>query len=137
MLQDAFVYVLFGVVIVGAILAVASLFLRDDAYDQIGRGGFFKDDGAAGGGGGSVNVAERDEEIRQMLTARNARREAAGLDSVDIEDELARLVAPRIDPALREEIREHVVARNARRVRKGQEPLDVETEIERQIADFG
>jgi hypothetical protein len=136
-MQDAFVYVLFGVVIVGVLVAVYTLFLSEDTYDQIGRGGFFKDDAGGGGSGsGSVNIAERDEEIRQMLTARNARRTAAGLEPVDIEDELSRLVAPTIDAALREEIREHVIARNARRVRRGQEPLDVDTEVERQITEL-
>lgn len=135
MLQDAFVYVLFGVVIVGVLIAIGTLFLREDAYDQIGKGGFYEADDPKGGGG-SVNVAERDEEIRQMLAARNARREAAGKAPVDIEQELSRLVAPNIDAALREEIREHVVARNARRVRRGKEPLDVDSEVERQIADL-
>ena len=136
MLQDAFVYVLFGVVIVGVLVAVFTLFMREDAYDQIGKGGFYEEERRASGGG-SVNIAERDEEIRQMLTARNSRREAAGMAPLDVDDELARLVAPNIDAALREEIREHVVARNARRMRKGQEPLDVDTEVERQIAELG
>ena len=135
--EDAFTYVIFGVVIVGVIGAVVTFFMTGAAYDQIGKGGFYRDDTAASrGGGGSVNTAERDEEIRQMLTARNARREAAGRETVDVEQELARLVAPTIDAALREEIREHVVARNARRVRKGQEPLDVDAEVERQIAEL-
>ena len=137
MLQDAFVYVLFGVVIVGVLVAIYTLFLSEDAYDQIGKGGFYEDDSKPMGGGGSVNVAERDEEIRQMLTARNARREAAGLESVDVDEELARLIRPNIDAALRAEIREHIVARNARRVRRGLQPLDVDTEVERQIADLG
>jgi hypothetical protein len=58
---------------------------------------------------------------------------AAGHEPVNVEEELARLVAPSIDAELREEIREHVVARNARRIRRGQEPLDVDSEVERQI----
>ena len=134
--EDAFTYVIFGVVILGAIGAVATFVMSADAYEQIGKGGFFRDDGARGADA-PVNLAERDEEIRQMLTARNSRREAAGLEPVDVEDELARLIAPNIDAALREEIREHVVARNARRVRKGQEPLDVDAEVERQLRDLG
>ncbi len=136
--QDAFGYVLFAVVIIGAIAAIATFFMSGEAYDQIGRGGFFVDEDAArrGPGGGSVNVAERDMEIRQMLEARNARRIAAGREPVDVEEELARLVAPNIDAQLRAEIRDHVVARNARRVRKGQEPFDVDAEVERQIAEL-
>lgn len=139
MLQDAFAYVLFGVVIVGVIAAIASFFFRADAYDSIGQGGFFVDEDAArrgAGGSASVDVAERDMEIRQMLEARNARRIAAGREPVDVEEELQRLVAPSIDAQLREEIRDHVVARNARRLRRGQEPFDVEAEVERQIAEL-
>jgi hypothetical protein len=135
--QDAFAYVLFGVVIVGVIAAVATFFMTGKAYDQIGKGGFYSDKDAAKGGGGYVNVAERDDEIRQMLTARNARRAAAGQEQVDVEEELARLVAPQIDAELAAEIREHVIARNARRIRRGQEPLDVDAEVARQIAEFG
>lgn len=136
-LQDAFAYVLFGVVIVGVIAALASFFWNRDAYDQIGRGGFFVDEDAARRGPGApVNVAERDEEIRQMLEARNARRVAAGKEPVDVDAELARLVAPTIDAQLRAEIRDHVVARNARRIRRGEEPFDVDAEVERQIAEL-
>ena len=88
---------------------------------------------------GAASDAERDDEIRQLLTARNARRAAAGRETVDVEAELARLVRPavEVDPALREEIRELVVAKNARRVRKGLEPLDVEAEVERQVRELG
>ena len=134
-MQDAFTYVIFGVVAVGAIAAVIGLLMSGKAYDEIGKGLFFKDQAEPTA---SVNVAERDAEIRQMLTARNARREAAGRDTVDVESELARLVAPatEIDPALREEIRELVVAKNARRERKGLEPLDVDAEVERQIREL-
>jgi hypothetical protein len=52
---------------------------------------------------------------------------------VDVEQELARLTAPRIDGALRGEIRDLVIARNHRRARKGLAPLDVDAEIEREI----
>ncbi len=137
--QDAFAYVLFGVVGVGVIVAVVTFFMSGKAYDEIGKGGFFLDEsaGGQGGSGGSVNIAERDDEIRQMLTARNARRAAAGREQVDVEEELRRLVAPRIDAELAAEIRDHVVARNARRIRRGQEPLDVDAEVARQIAELG
>jgi hypothetical protein len=134
-MQDAFGYVLFGVVIVGTIGAVFTFFMSGKAYDQIGKGGFFRDEGARQDA--PINLAERDEEIRQMLTARNGRREAAGLEPVDIEEELSRLVAPNIDAQLRSEIREHVVARNNRRIRRGQEPLDVDSEVARAIEELG
>ncbi|MEA2292762.1 MAG: hypothetical protein QOE86_401 [Solirubrobacteraceae bacterium] len=137
-MQDVFGYVLFGTVIVGTLVALATMFLSGKAYDQIGEGGFFKDaEGARAPSGSAVDVAERDAEIRQMLAARNARREAKGGAVVDIEAELARLTAPSIDAQLREEIRQHVMARNARRMRKGQEPLDVEAEVERSVRELG
>ena len=79
-------------------------------------------------------LAERDDEIRQLLEARNERRARRGEAPIDVDSELARLTAPAIDPALREEIRQLVVARNHRRVRAGKPPLDVEAEIEREIA---
>ena len=79
-------------------------------------------------------MLERDTEIRQLLEARNARRLRRGEQPLDVEQELARLTAPRIDGALRAEIRDLVIARNHRRARKGQPPLDVDAEIEREIA---
>jgi hypothetical protein len=136
--QDAFEYVLFAVVGVGVLAALIGFAMTNRAYAEIGKGGFFKEDPRARPAEGSaVDLAERDDEIRQMLTARNARRAAAGREVVDIEAELARLTAPSIDAALREEIREHVVARNARRVRKGLEPFDVDAEVERQVRSLG
>ena len=87
--------------------------------------------------GTSAVPRERDEEIRQMLEARNARRTRRGEEPVDIEQELRRLTAPAIDPQLREEIRDLVKARNYRRIRAGKPPLDVEAEIEREIDWLG
>lgn len=137
-MQDAFGYVLFGVVGLGVLAALLSFIGRGKLYDQIGKGGLFVDDDAPhGGGSGPVNTVERDAEIRQMLEARNARRAAAGRETVDVEAELARLIAPVIDDELRAEIRELVVARNNRRVARGREPLDVDSEVERQIAELG
>ena len=136
-MQDAFAYVLFGVVLVGIVAATAGLLLSGKAYQQIGKGGFFSDEDAPRPASGG---AERDAEIRQMLTARNARRAESGGDMVDVEAELARLTAPAgtpVDPALRAEIRELVVAKNARRARKGLEPLDVEAEVERRLRELG
>jgi hypothetical protein len=137
--QDAFQYVIFGVVGVGVVAALVSVFLTGKAYEEIGRGGFFREEDGPRRppSGGAVDVAERDDEIRQMLTARNARRAAAGRATVDVEAELTRLTAPVVDDELRAEIREHVIARNERRIRRGQPPLDVDAEVERQIAELG
>jgi uncharacterized membrane protein len=139
-MQEAFGIVIFVVVGISAVLAVVSLLFRERTYDQIGRGGIGDDREirpAAPSAGGAIDTGEREEEIRQMLEARNARRAAHGGAQVDVEDELARLTAPAVDPALREEIRELVIARNARREARGEPPLDVEAEIERQIREFG
>jgi hypothetical protein len=75
------------------------------------------------------------EEIRQMLEAKSARRQARGEGPLDVDAELASLTqrAPSADPGLREEVRQIVIARNERRLRQGKEPLDVEDEIERQL----
>ena len=83
--------------------------------------------------GSTTASRDRDEEIRQMLEARNARRIRRGEEPVDIEQELRKLTAPAIDPQLREEIRQLVTARNYRRMRAGKPPLDVEAEIQREI----
>jgi hypothetical protein len=146
--QDSFWTVLLVVVIGAAVVAVFTFLGTGKLYDQIGRGGLSlrEDDDGRGGttGGGSgppsaaVAAGERDDEIRQLLTARNERRAKRGEAPVDVEAELKRLTAPAvdIDPALREEIRQLVVARNERRARAGKEPLDVETEIERQVREL-
>jgi tRNA A37 N6-isopentenylltransferase MiaA len=83
------------------------------------------------------SLQERDEEIRQMLEAKNARRIRRGEEPVDVEQELRRLTKPQIDPELRKEIRDLVVARNYRRARAGKPPLDVDAEVEREISRLG
>jgi len=141
-MEEAFGIVIFAVVAISAILAVVSLFFRNTTYDQIGRGGIGDDREIRGGrdsipSSGAVDLGERDDEIRQMLEARNARHAARGESQVDVEDELARLTAPAVDPELRAEVRELVIARNARREAKGEPPLDVDAEVERQLREFG
>ena len=142
-MEDAFGYVLFAVVVVAAIVAIASM--RGDRYGHVGRGGLFEDGppgGRGGGGGGgsasaAVLAAERDEEIRQMVGARNARRAARGEAPVAVEDEISRLTgAPAVDPGLEAEIRSLVEARSRRVVKRGGEPLDIEAEVRRQIRDL-
>jgi hypothetical protein len=82
--------------------------------------------------------AEAREEIRQMLEAKSARRQARGEEPLDIEAEMQALTAPGSDdPALRDEVRQLVIARNERRMRQGKEPLDVEAEVERQLRSLG
>jgi len=87
----------------------------------------------------SASAAEVQDEIRQMLEAKSARRQARGEPELDVDAELAALTRQSLDadPGLREEIRQLVVARNERRARQGKEPLDVEAEIERQLRSLG
>ena len=139
-MQDAFgivIFVVVGVALVAAIYAAAG---SGALYKQIGRGGLSldrDDDHRAKSLSGAVSQAVADEEIRQMLGARNVRREARGETPLDVESELARLKAPAVDPGLEAEIRSLVVARNHRRERQGKEPLDVEAEVRRQLTDLG
>jgi len=141
-MQDAFGIVIFVVVGVGAVLAIVSLFGRGRLYDDIGRGGLSigedRDLRPRGAASQPVSAAERDDDIRQMLEARNARRAAQGRPTVDVEAELAELTtrAPVTDPEILEEVRTLVEARNARRIARGKEPLDVEAEIARQLRDL-
>jgi len=136
--QDAFWVVLLVVVVGASIVAVITFALTDKTYAQIGRGALSLDQPARNE---SVSSAVRDDEIRQMLEARNERRVRRGQEPLDIEAELATLVAPSAalaaDPELVGEVRDLVIARNERRVRMGKEPLDVEAEVARQLRDLG
>jgi hypothetical protein len=134
------------VVSIGAIvIAVIAVAATRKTWDEFGKDGLLLDseagrdphEGAAIGAGSQAAVRERDEEIRQMLDARNARRARRGEAPLDVEQELSRLTAPAIDPELRGEIRDLVKARNYRRTRAGKPPLDVEAEVAREIARLG
>ena len=136
-MHEAFGTVLWVVCIAGAIAAVAGLVSTRKIWDDFGKDGLLMDSELARSSHTSAAaLLERDEEIRQMLEARNARRIRRGEAPVDVEEELARLTAPAIDPELRSEIRDLVIARNYRRARAGKPPLDVEAEIEREIAEL-
>jgi 2-polyprenyl-6-methoxyphenol hydroxylase-like FAD-dependent oxidoreductase len=135
--QGAFgtvVLVVCGVGVAGAVLA---LLLGRRTWEDYGRNHLVMERSPSEPAAGSAAaVSERDEEIRQMLEARNARRVRRGEAPVDVEAELRRLTAPIVDDELRGEIRDLVVARNHRRVRRGEAPLDVEAEVEREIANL-
>jgi len=135
--QEAFELVLFVVVGLAVVAALASLPGRSHLYDQIGRGGLsIGDEPGRPRPGQAALAAVRDEEIRQMLDARNARRERRGEPVLDLDAELARLRAPAVDPALAAEVRQLVIARNERRARAGKAALDVEAEVARRMADL-
>jgi hypothetical protein len=131
--HSTFNIVIWVVSLLALVIAFGALIASRKTWEDYGKGRFVMDHDAPR----SAGAHERDDEIRQLLEARNARRARRGEAPIDIDTELARLTAPAVDPALREEIRQLVVARNHRRVRAGQPPLDVEAEIEREIAALG
>jgi hypothetical protein len=136
-MEDAFATLVWVVAGAGVVVALITLAGTARQYREIGGSGLTHDsDGPAATS--SRAAAERDEEIRQMLDARNARRERRGEAPLDVDAELATLMhpTPATDPALRDEIRDLVVARNHRRVRAGKPPLDVEAEVQRRIRDL-
>jgi hypothetical protein len=140
-MEDIFGSVLFVVVGVATVVALIAFTGAGKIYDQVGKGAFSLDRDEStrrsGGGGAPESDPARDDEIRQMLTARNALRASHGREQVDVEQELAALTRPSVDPALRDEVRDLVIAKNNRRTAKGLEPLDVDAEVERQLRAFG
>jgi hypothetical protein len=138
-MQEAFGLVIVVVVVLAAIVAVIAIAGSGRLYDQIGRGGLSLRDGSdrpARDPTPAALAGEREEEIRQMLEARNARRVRQGKEPLDVDVELAALSRPAIDPGLAVEIRQLVEARNARRVRQGKDPLDVEAEVARRLREL-
>jgi hypothetical protein len=136
--QSAFGTVVLVVCGVGVAGAIVALLLSPRTWDEYGKNQLLLDSEharpTAGSHTATTSVGERDEEIRQMLEARNARRRRRGEPELDVDQELGRLTAPAVDDELRAEIRDLAVARNHRRARQGKPPLGVEAEIERQIA---
>lgn len=114
-----------------------------DAFRSIGKGPMSIDQDFLQSGDSSapVSAAMREEEIRQLVTARSYRREQRGESALDVEAEVERLLEvsrPNLagDAALVEEVRQLVIARNARRERRGENALDVEDEVERQLREL-
>ncbi len=134
--MDAFGTILIVVSLLAVVIAAVSYWGSGGIYSGLGRGDLDmeRDRPVA-----AASAAEAQEEIRQMLQAKSARREARGEPPIDIDAELASLTTgPGLgDPGLRDEVRQLVVARNERRLRQGKEPLDVEAEVDRELRDLG
>jgi len=133
--HGTFATVIWVVCIAAAVIAVIALMSNRRTWNDYGKDHLLMDSEAPRSG--PVPQHERDEEIRQMLEARNSRRVRRGEEPIDVEEELSRLTVPSVDPELRQEIRDLVKARNYRRVRSGKPPLDVEAEVEREISRLG
>ena len=124
------------VAVISVLLAAVSYWGSGRLYGSIGDSDLVMQRETASA---APDSAEAREEIRQMLEAKSARRQARGEEPLDVEAELAALTrpAPAADHELREEVRQLVIARNERRMRKGEEPLDVDAEVERQLRSLG
>jgi hypothetical protein len=156
----SFAFIENGLAFVAFIAVTFSLFMSfvllaprrgESAYDRIGAGGMTKDSDYDGEvppvGESAAERAEREREIRQMLVARSERLVRGGQPALDVDAELARLLATsppedegassrERDPELLAEVRQLVLARNERRARQGEEPLDVEVEIVRTLKEL-
>jgi hypothetical protein len=144
-LQSAFPIVVFGTVALSVVMSLVFLFSRGSVFDHIGDGGLTpdRDPGEMPPPPASDSPAARAEqelEIRQMLNARSARLVGRGQPALDIDAEVARLLAPASgsghDAGLIDEVRQLVVARNERRARQGLGPLDVDAEVQRTLTEL-
>jgi hypothetical protein len=144
--MEAFGTILVVICVIAVVAAAISYYGSGRIYKGLGRSGPFSmdDDEDRGRRARPAPPAahsdpEAQEEIRQMLEAKSARREARGEAPLDIDAELASLSSPsaHADPGLREEVRQLVEARNERRMRQGKAPLDVDAEVERQLRELG
>jgi hypothetical protein len=148
-------FLVFGTVAFSVVISLLFLVTRgsDSMYDHIGQGGLSRDSDSDYGGGAPAGDglhaspdspagrAEREQEVRQMLGARSERLVRRGEPALDIDAEVARLLAPAgaghaQDAGLAEEVRELVIARNERRMRQGLEPLEVDVEVARTLAEL-
>jgi hypothetical protein len=154
-MQSLFPFVVFGAVGISIVMSLVFLLTGRRSgggiYDEIGAGGLSRDSDYAGGQliedssppapDSPAARAEREREVRQLLSARSERRVRRGEPALDIDAEVARLLDPpqrprAQDAGLTEEVRQLVVARNERRRRRGLEPLDVDTEVARALEEL-
>ncbi len=145
--ENGFTFVVFGTVAFSLLMSILFLVTKgsDSLYDHIGQGGISREDDSPAAPGQQLDSAaaraEQEEEIRQMLGARNERLLRRGEPALDVDAEVARLlaVAPRRsdhDATLVEEVRQLVIARNERRLRQGLEELDVDAEVARTLEEL-
>jgi hypothetical protein len=146
--ENGLTFVVFGSVAFSLLMSLLFLVTRgsDNMYDHIGQGGISRE-GDHGSGAPAPMAdspaarAEREQEIRQMLNARSERMVRRGQPALDVDAELARLLAGEQAPdshdaGLVSEVRQLVVARNERRLRQGLEPLDVDAEVTRTLSEL-
>jgi hypothetical protein len=145
--SNALSFVVFGAVAFSLLMSLLFLITRGSGsmYDQIGAGGLSPESAprppAPAAGDSPSAAAEREQEVRQMLRARSERLVRSGQPALDVDAEVARLLAPAAgsrthDSALEEEVRQLVLARNERRRRQGLEPLEVDAEVSRTLEEL-
>ncbi len=98
-LQSAFPIVVFGAVVLSIVMSLIFLFSRGSVFDHIGDGGLTGERDAGpelppAPPESAAGRAEQELEIRQMLSARSARMVGRGEAPLDVEAEVARLLAP-------------------------------------------
>jgi hypothetical protein len=147
-IENGVTFVVFGTVAFSVVMSILFLVTRgsDSMYDQIGAGGLSRESDYSGGGVAPLSApggdrAEQEQEVRQMLAARNERLVRRGESPLDVEAEVRRLMAEidvpkEHDAALLAEVRQMVLARNERRARQGLPGLDVEEEVARTLAEL-
>jgi hypothetical protein len=139
--------VLILVVLVALPLAGIAFAFAGSALKTLGKGPFAIEQELPQRSGGRlvtppVSPEIREAEVRQMVEAKSYRRVTRGEEPLDVDAEVARLLATPPtgalgqDAELREEVRQLVVARNERRMRRGEEPLDVQAEVHRQLLEL-
>jgi len=90
-MQELFGVVVIAVVALGAIVAIGILVRGSSVYDEIGRGPFSLSSDDGDGSAAPEPAAVRDEDIRQLLRARNAQRARRGEAPLDVDAEARRL----------------------------------------------
>lgn len=141
--------VVYGTTAVYLLSGVLSMITRPNLYDQVGQGELSTTSGDRPGGGLpdralglAAAEAERELEMRQMLSARSERLVRQGRAPLDVDAELQRLDRLAADRAqgrdedLVEEVRHLTIGRNERRMRQGLPALDIDAEIERVLVEL-
>src|SRR5438552_3217728 len=100
--HGAFGTVLWVVCIAAAVVALLMLMSTRKTWEDLGKNSMLMDSELPrqAAAPSAASLLERDEEIRQMLQARNARRIRRGEAPVDVEQELSKLTSSTDDPAL-------------------------------------
>ncbi len=134
------------VVAIGGAIALYTVATSGHAYREIGKGGLDAP-ADADAPAAAAPPDDRDEEIRELLEARNARRARRGEPPLDVDAQLAALTSAGAgglgatadevtSDELRDELRALVEARNRRRARAGLAVLDVDAEVKRRLREL-